>query len=213
MISLNPMHSQNASRLSILLRAYCIIPGPGPYFTRLEMPPKLSISWARWYARDTRGVCRTRLQPPLQKILLQEARRRAREPAWVLFSFCFFKYLFAWLQRVLVTALRIFSCSLRTLSWGMWNLIPCPGIEAQPPALGAWSLSQWTTMEVPGCFCFFFLIYKNIQVIYSWARLDLGTVFYLKTAYPSSHFITHLAAVHIRRWSTDFQSGFNPSVT
>ena len=132
MISLNPMHSQNASRLSILLRAYCIIPGPGPYFTRLEMPPKLSISWARWYARDTRGVCRTRLQPPLQKILLQEARRRAREPAWVLFSFCFFKYLFAWLQRVLVTALRIFSCSLRTRSWGMWNLIPCPGIEAQP---------------------------------------------------------------------------------
>ena len=184
MISLNPMHSQNASCLSILPRAYCIIPGPGPYFTRLEMPPKLSISWARRYARNTRGVCRTRLQPPLPKILLQEARRRAREPAWVLFSFCFFKYLFTWLQRVLVTALRTFSCSLRTLSWGMWNLIPCPGIEAQPPALGAWSLSQWTAREVPGWFCFFFFNTQEHPGYLLLSTAGFGNYILLKDSLP-----------------------------
>ena len=31
----------------------------------------------------------------------------------------------------------------------MWVLIPQPGIEAHPLALGAWSLSQWATREVP----------------------------------------------------------------
>ena len=31
----------------------------------------------------------------------------------------------------------------------MWDLPPCPGIEHSPPALGAWSLSHWTTWEVP----------------------------------------------------------------
>ena len=35
------------------------------------------------------------------------------------------------------------------LSCGMWDLAPCPGIEPRPPALGAQSLSHWTTREVP----------------------------------------------------------------
>ena len=36
------------------------------------------------------------------------------------------------------------------LSCGMQDLlIPWPGIELGPPALGSWSLSQWTTREVP----------------------------------------------------------------
>ena len=35
-----------------------------------------------------------------------------------------------------------------TLSRGMWDLLPCPGIKRGPPALGAWSLSHWTTWEV-----------------------------------------------------------------
>ena len=33
----------------------------------------------------------------------------------------------------------------------MWDLVPWPGIEPQPPVLGAWSLSHWTTREVPPC--------------------------------------------------------------
>ena len=30
----------------------------------------------------------------------------------------------------------------------MWDLVPRPGIKPGPPALGAWSLSHWTTREV-----------------------------------------------------------------
>ena len=33
-----------------------------------------------------------------------------------------------------------------TLSWGMWDLVPWPGIEPWPPAQ---SLNLWTTREVP----------------------------------------------------------------
>ena len=44
-------------------------------------------------------------------------------------------YLFAWLHWVLVVACGI--------------LAPWPGIEPGFPALGVWSLSHWTTREVP----------------------------------------------------------------
>ena len=60
-----------------------------------------------------------------------------------LFSF----YLCIWLCQVLVATWRIFSCGLWTPS--MWDLVPWPGIEPGPPALGAWSLSHWTTSEFP----------------------------------------------------------------
>ena len=36
------------------------------------------------------------------------------------------------------------------LSCGMWDQVPWPGIKPRAPALGAWSLSHWTTREVPG---------------------------------------------------------------
>ena len=46
------------------------------------------------------------------------------------------------LHEVLVAAYRLFSCS-------MWDLVPFLGIKPRPPALGVWSLSHWTTREVP----------------------------------------------------------------
>ena len=49
----------------------------------------------------------------------------------------------------LVAARGVFS--MLTLSWGMQDLIPRPGIEPGPPALGAWSLSRWTTEKSPWC--------------------------------------------------------------
>ena len=42
-----------------------------------------------------------------------------------------------------------FGCSVPTLRCGMWDPVPGPGIEQGPPALEAWSLSHWTTREVP----------------------------------------------------------------
>ena len=46
------------------------------------------------------------------------------------------------------------------LSSGMWDLVPRPGIELRPPALGVWSLSHRTTnRELPDCIvCQAFLI-------------------------------------------------------
>ena len=35
------------------------------------------------------------------------------------------------------------------LSCSTWDLVPWPGIEPSPPALGARSLSHWTTKEIP----------------------------------------------------------------
>ena len=58
--------------------------------------------------------------------------------------FSLFKYLFIWLYQVLVAACRIFSCNMRTLSCGMWDLlvVPWPGIKPGLLALTAWSLSH-----------------------------------------------------------------------
>ena len=73
------------------------------------------------------------------------------------FIFFFKKYfnficLFIWLPQVLAVALgssifsvacRIFSCSLWTFSYFPW-----PRMEPKPHALGAQSLSHWTTREI-----------------------------------------------------------------
>ena len=56
----------------------------------------------------------------------------------------FLKYLFIYLS-----ALGL-SFSTRDLCCSMRDLVPLPGVEPRPPALGARSLSHWTTKEVPG---------------------------------------------------------------
>ena len=38
---------------------------------------------------------------------------------------------------------------MEILSCGMWDLVFWPEIEPRPPALGEWTLSHWTTREVP----------------------------------------------------------------
>ena len=67
-------------------------------------------------------------------------------------------YVFTWLHQVLAVAYRIsdlhfdrqaLRCSIGTLSCGMWDLVPWPGIKPRPSALGLQSLSHWTTSGVP----------------------------------------------------------------
>ena len=41
----------------------------------------------------------------------------------------------------------LFGCV--SLGYSMWDLVPWPGIKPGPPALEAWTLSFWTTREVP----------------------------------------------------------------
>ena len=52
-----------------------------------------------------------------------------------------------------VAACRIFSWGMKTLSFSMWDLVSCPGIKPEPLALGAQSLSHWTTTEIPLTYC------------------------------------------------------------
>ena len=42
-----------------------------------------------------------------------------------------------------------FYLAVLGLSCSIWDLVLCPGIKPRPPALGAQSLSHWTTREVP----------------------------------------------------------------
>ena len=44
---------------------------------------------------------------------------------------------------------NIYYLAAPGLSCSMWDLVPWPGVASRPPALGAWSLSHWTTREVP----------------------------------------------------------------
>ena len=45
------------------------------------------------------------------------------------------------------------------LSCSMWDLVSCSGIKPRPPALGAQSLSHWTTREVQYLFVYLLIIY------------------------------------------------------
>ena len=75
--------------------------------------------------------------------------------------------MFIWLLRVIVVACAIFSCGMQAplvvvcellVVACMWDLVPWPGMEPGPPALGARSLNHWTTSEVPGSHFSFSLV-------------------------------------------------------
>ena len=66
-------------------------------------------------------------------------------------------YSFVWLCQILIAASQIFSLpwSMQTLNCVVWDIVHRPGMEPRPPALGAQSLSHWTTREVchPAAIC------------------------------------------------------------
>ena len=70
----------------------------------------------------------------------------------------FLKYLlFIWPCQVLVEAHGIFlkiSYDIWILSCGLWDLVPWPGMEPGPLALGAGSLSLWTPRKSQQWFLF-----------------------------------------------------------
>ena len=55
-----------------------------------------------------------------------------------------------WDPLVVASAIFINSCSMQILGCGTWDLVPWPGIELGPPALGEWSLSHWATGPTSG---------------------------------------------------------------
>ena len=83
--------------------------------------------------------------PAKERPLLAPHQSTHRESTFPVLSFL--KYVFIWLCQDLAS--EIFNSGMLTLWYGMWDLVPWPGVKPQPPALGAWSLSHWTTREVP----------------------------------------------------------------
>ena len=77
-----------------------------------------------------------------QAIGVLSSSAQTQQQRGVTILFFFFLILFIWLCQVLVLACEIFCC-------GTWHLVLHPGIEPKPPALGAWSVTPWTTREVP----------------------------------------------------------------
>jgi len=53
-----------------------------------------------------------------------------------------------WLSDLNWTKHRTFSCGMRTLSCGMFDLVPWLRTESWPPALGTWSLGHWNTWQI-----------------------------------------------------------------
>ena len=54
--------------------------------------------------------------------------------------------------------LLVVVCELLVVAC-MWDLVPRPGIEPGPPALGAQSLTHWTTRKVAHFFLFKFFFF------------------------------------------------------
>ena len=88
-------------------------------------------------------------------------------------------------------ACRIFSCSL-------WYLVPWPGTEPRPPALGAWSLSHWTTREVP---ILFSITLQPLTLSHNWCHTLLIIVtIYLTTAIMGSQTVIILQSRIVEYW-------------
>ena len=84
--------------------------------------------------------------------LRSEGKEEQQDPIG-LFLLKIYFYLFIYLAASGLTCSMqgssIFLASCRVFSCSMWNLGPWPGTRLGPPHLGAWSLSHWTTRQVP----------------------------------------------------------------
>ena len=110
----------------------------------------------------------------------------------ILFYLFIFKYLFIYLF--------IYLAALG-LSCGMRDLVPWPGIESGPPALGAQSLSHWTTREVPPAILEFSLY------VFGFQKFDSGMpeygflVFILLRVYWASWVCGFMSFINFRNFS------------
>ena len=109
-----------------------------------------------------------------------------------------------------------FSCGMWTLSCGMWNLVPQPRMEPRPPALETWSLSHWTTREVPGK-----MIFNNIFWLTQYFKIQsflflinikqlllryFTFLFHTKFSKTSAHFIANVHAKSLQSCPTLYDS-------
>ena len=107
-----------------------------------EIPARLSIFSS--YFKRKQNICK---EPPG---MVGPSHLRGRSPllrgqAWFffLFSFCLpWKCIWFWVGVVVFLFVFVHTaCRI---------LVPWPGMEPIPPAVGVWSLNCWTLLEVPG---------------------------------------------------------------
>ena len=81
-----------------------------------------------------------------------------------------------------------FGCGIWTLRCSMWPLVPWPGFESGPPALGARNLSHWTTRGAP--FLVFFIIYQGFVFHHIFPHHCFGnyTFYFFSFSGPPKHF-------------------------
>ena len=76
-----------------------------------------------------------------------------------------------------IVCLFVFGCarsssSMWILSCGVGDLVPWLGIKPEPPELRGWSLSHWTTREVPGGHSFAYHKKKFLHIVAPPSRLS-----------------------------------------
>ena len=135
-------------------------------------------------------------------------------------AFLKFVYLFGcdisslWHTRSLLLHTRSFSCGIRALSCSLWDMVSWPGIKSGPPELGVWSLSHWTTREVP----VIAFIPENDRLLISWLQLPSTVIFELKKKKsvtvpffsPSiCHEVMGLDAMILVFWMLSFKPAFS----
>ena len=71
----------------------------------------------------------------------------------VIFHFIYASHILLKIYILIYLSVLCLHCSMLDLCWDMWDSVLRPGIVqrplTRPPALGVWSLSHWTTREIP----------------------------------------------------------------
>ena len=100
------------------------------------------------------------------------------------------KIIIIWQYQILGAAHRIFD-----LSCGIWDLVPWPEIEPGSPALGAWSLSHWTTRKfhIPP---FFIEHVPRLRSLTAWVQFSDAPI----RSYVDLHKLPDAFLVHFSHW-------------
>ena len=85
------------------------------------------------------------------------------------------------------------------LSCGMQDLVPWPGIESGPPALTAWSLSHWTTREVPSYPSFTKTLAWKFSSVTQSCRTVCDSMNCSMSGFPVHHQLPELTQTHVHQ--------------
>ena len=138
------------SEIRLRLQGY---PGETAFITGLWAKPGLQKGKPSWTDTTTGyvwGKVRWGLGVWTVLILFMKTESRDYLSGWTYATTSFTFYFFV-VERECIEVFCLFlvaACKLLVAAC-MRNLVPRPGIEPAPLALGAWSLTHWTTREVP----------------------------------------------------------------